>query len=526
MSDNAPGSNQTSLAHILATFTFAGDIAIGLEFDDGIRACYLADRMAEEMDLPPDARLAVYYTALLKDLGCTCWTTQEAELWQTDEIAARRELLFFGGASSPASYLRWLRRYVGADLPFLARMRQILTALRETSPFFTEGFANAAEACVRLSQRLGLPQSVQTASANLSEQWNGKGEPRKLNGDQIPIAARVVMPTFLLVPVIRAGGQAAAIALARHERGKAFDPDVADAFLRLADDPEFWEEMQRPDILEITLAREPLVNSGPPADDALETLALALADFIDLKSPYTAAHSRRVAAVTTQIARLMRCGEAQVAQFRIAALLHDLGSVAVPSFVLNGMQGARDSAALELSRLHPYYGERILERIPAMAPLIPLVGNHHEHLDGSGYFRGLTGDAIPFGARIICIANRLDELTHDSPGTPAIDPIEALRSLGTESTRYDPDVLEALRSRFEDVVPATPPPASWPAGLTDREVEVLRLAAKGLTRKQIGDALSISESTVRHHLEHIYGKTGASTRVGATLFAMENNLIV
>jgi HD-GYP domain-containing protein (c-di-GMP phosphodiesterase class II)/DNA-binding CsgD family transcriptional regulator len=521
MDDDTASLSGSSRARILATFTYAGDIAVGLEFDDGIRACYLADRIAEELGLEGEERVAVYYAALLKDLGCTCWTTQEADLWQTDEIAARRELLFFGAARSPTSYLRWMRRYVGAELPFLARMGRVLTVLRETGPFFNEGYANAAEACVRITQRLGLPAPIQEAAGNLSEQWDGKGEPLHLRGTQIPIASRVVMPTFLLVPVSRLGGRDGATQLARQQRGKAFDPDVTDAFLRLAKDERFWEEFEGPSIFDATLAREPDPSSLPAAEGAIESMALALADFIDLKSPFTAAHSRRVAAITAQIARLVRCDEAQVSQFHTAALLHDLGSVAVPSFVLNARR-----PDTEQSHLHPYYGERILERIPEMASFMPLVGNHHEHMDGSGYFRGLSGEAIPLGARIICVANRLDELTHESPGAAALEPAEALRAISAEGRgRYDPAILAAVRACFDEVIPQPLRPPAWPAGLTDREVEVLRFAAKGLTRKQIGDALSISESTVRHHLEHIYNKTGTSTRVGATLFAMENNLI-
>lgn len=127
-------------------------------------------------------------------------------------------------------------------------------------------------------------------------------------------------------------------------------------------------------------------------------MALAFADFIDLKSPYTAAHSRRVAGVTAEVARLMRCEESHVARFRQPALMHDVGSVALPSQVLNTKEHARTTSGCELVRLHPYYGERILERVAMMAPFSPLVGNHHEQVDG-GFFRGLKGSDIPLGSR-------------------------------------------------------------------------------------------------------------------------------
>jgi HD-GYP domain-containing protein (c-di-GMP phosphodiesterase class II) len=168
------------------------------------------------------------------------------------------------------------------------------------------------------------------------------------------------------------------------------------------------------------------------------------------------------------------------------------------------------------------HGERILKRVPALAPLAEMLGNHQERVDGSGYFRGLTGSNISLGARIIGVADRLDELTHDAPGRPATDVKAALTTLEFDPG-LDPAAVKAL-SHFLGERSSTPV-QHWPGGLTAREVEVLRLAARGMTRAQIGAALHITENTARHHLEHIYDKTGTSTRVAATLFAIENGLL-
>jgi HD-GYP domain-containing protein (c-di-GMP phosphodiesterase class II) len=151
-----------------------------------------------------------------------------------------------------------------------------------------------------------------------------------------------------------------------------------------------------------------------------------------------------------------------------------------------------------------------------------MVGSHQERLDGSGYFRGLRGENISLGARIIAVADRLDELTHDTPGRPALDINEALATLEA-GPGFDPGVVQAVRK----VIGGQPTETATqlPAGLTQREAEVLRLAAHGMTRAQIGAQLQITENTVRHHLEHIYAKTGTSTRVAATLFAIENGLL-
>jgi HD-GYP domain-containing protein (c-di-GMP phosphodiesterase class II) len=206
--------------------------------------------------------------------------------------------------------------------------------------------------------------------------------------------------------------------------------------------------------------------------------------------------------------------------------VHDLGLSAVPSAALNQPESALTSHQREQLRLHPYYAERILGQTPGLADLIPLVSAHHERMDGKGFYRGLRGTDIPLGARLIAVANRLDELTHAAPGARALDVPEALAAVRAEAgDNYDPDVVAALVACLEGTTIRAEKPSSWPADLTDREVEVLRAAAAGLTRKQVGQRLSISEATVRHHLEHIYDKTGTTTRVGAILFAMENDLL-
>jgi HD-GYP domain-containing protein (c-di-GMP phosphodiesterase class II) len=208
-----------------------------------------------------------------------------------------------------------------------------------------------------------------------------------------------------------------------------------------------------------------------------------------------------------------------------AALLHDLGLVAAPSFFMNRPEHSLGLKERETLRLHPYHGERILSGVRAMLPYASPIGAHHERFDGLGYFRGLKGKDIPLAARIVAVADRLDELTHERPGHPAQTLSQAVESLIADSgSAYDPDIVFCVAGSL-GVAEQPPQVRVWPARLTDREVDVVRLASKGLTRQQIGESLRISENTVRHHLTHIYEKTGTTTRVGATLFAMETGLI-
>jgi HD-GYP domain-containing protein (c-di-GMP phosphodiesterase class II) len=218
-----------------------------------------------------------------------------------------------------------------------------------------------------------------------------------------------------------------------------------------------------------------------------------------------------------------------VANIHRAALVHDIGIVAVPSFLLNKPRNRLAEAEWEQVRLHPYHSERILSKVPALETLIPIVGAHHERMDGQGYHRGLPGAQIPPGARIVAVADRFDELSRDMPDHAALEPDDVVGLMRSEAgADLAPDVFQALVEDLSGVSQATRKKAlrqEWPARLTDREVEVLVLIARGLSRRQAAEALVVSEGTIRSHLEHIYTKIGVSNRSAATMFAMEHDLL-
>lgn len=247
------------------------------------------------------------------------------------------------------------------------------------------------------------------------------------------------------------------------------------------------------------------------------------------QSRYTTGHARRVAALAADIGRQMALSEDDVASVHLAGLLHDLGLVAIPSFILEKPRDTLAPAEREALRLHPYHAERILSRVPVLEGVARIVGAHHERIDGQGFFRGLAGAHIPLGARILAVADTFDELTHEGPGRQALDAGAAVTQIQAGAGRaFEPvaiDALLATEATGATLSRRSPSRRSWPAGLTDREVEVLRLAAKGLTTKQMANDLFVSPSTARTHLEHIYSKIHVSTRAAATLFAVEHDLI-
>jgi DNA-binding CsgD family transcriptional regulator len=220
-----------------------------------------------------------------------------------------------------------------------------------------------------------------------------------------------------------------------------------------------------------------------------------------------------------------------VATIRLAGLLHDVGLVAVPSATLAKPREQLTQADWERMRLHPYHAQRILARVPALAETVPLVAAHHERYDGGGYPQGTAAATLPIGARILAVADRFDELSRVSSGA-RLAAEAALADVVADAGRgLCPDVCRALAGEMASangipVVQSAPRVApTWPAGLTDREVEILRLLARGYSRGRIASELVLSGHTVRHHLEHIYDKLGVGTRVAAALFAVEHHLL-
>jgi DNA-binding CsgD family transcriptional regulator len=221
----------------------------------------------------------------------------------------------------------------------------------------------------------------------------------------------------------------------------------------------------------------------------------AVADFTDVKSPYTIGHSRGVADLAGEAARIWGLGGQAATLVRRAGLVHDLGRLGVPNTIWD-KHGSLSHAETERVRLHPYLTERMLASSPALAPLAAVAVQHHERLDGSGYPRGLAGGVVSPEGRVLAAADFYHSRTEPRPHRLA-------STAGHRATRR----------------PARP------AGLTTREVEVLRLVARGLSNREIAEHLIISRKTAGHHIEHIYAKTGTTNRALASLFAASHGLI-
>lgn len=511
------GAQELRLAELLAALSVATDLGMGQPPEKAIRSCAVATGLASAMGLPEEQVRDVYLATLLRHLGCTATARDEAFWFGGDELASRpaAERADFGSVREMVALTLGSGRGSGVHRP--RHLARAMAAGQQGSAILT----TVCEVAAALARRLRCSQGVCDALYQATERWDGKGVPQGLAGEQVAVAARISDVANQAVIFHLEVDVDAALAMVARRAGGWFDPSVAEVFARCGRD--LLREVAECDPWEAVLEvePEPVATIGPAAFD---DLAAIFADMVDLKSPFTVGHSSGVAKLAAGAAHKLGMGEPAVADLRRASLLHDLGRVAVSSGIWEKPRSL-STTEHEQVRLHAYHTERILNRSPVLEPLGRIAGLRHERLDGSGYHRGSTAGSLPTAARLLATADVFQAVTQDRPHRPGRTPEQAAETVADEAAagRLDADCVRAI------IEVAGEPPrrvtAPWPAGLTDREVEVLRLVAAGRSNRQIADELVVSPRTAEHHVQHIYTKIGSSTRAAASLFAMEHGLI-
>jgi HD-GYP domain-containing protein (c-di-GMP phosphodiesterase class II)/DNA-binding CsgD family transcriptional regulator len=511
--------DRVRLTELIAALSLASDLAIGEPMEHALRRCLIAVRLGRALGLAEDELTTIYDLALLRSIGCTAEQHELSRRFGNEQpLAHRYARTDFG---RPREAIGFVVQAIGADDPLPRRARRVADAMVSGKRPWQALLAAHCEVAQGIAGRAGYSDQVMRALDHVFERWDGKGIPGENRGEEIERPARVVALASDLEVFHRDGGIDAAVMIARQRRGTAYDPALVDRFCRVAADVLVFSEHDS--VWETALAAEP----GPPrwlSGDRLDAATLAVAGFADLKSPYTIGHSSGVAALAESAARACRLNQDEIAAIRRAGLVHDLGRAALPTTIWE-KRGPLSLGEWERVRLHPYYTERILARSPVLARYGAIAALHHERLDGSGYHRGASGSSIPPSARILAAADVYHALTEDRPHRPAHSPDAASDVVRDEARRgrLDPDAVSAVLAAAGHR--AKPVRREWPAGLSDREVEVLRLLARGLPSRRIGEHLSISEKTVGHHISHIYEKLDVSTRAAATFFAMQYGLV-
>ena len=513
-------ATRVRLAELMGALSLALDLGTGRPLEHELGVCLSALELSDRLGSPAEERSAVFYVALLAHLGCSAVAPDIARWVGGDEIHFQSDVQVIGPAAEPREVMQHMVRRVADDRPVPERVRLVVKNVTQGQKLLELMRTNVCDGAPLLARRLHLPETVVRALGQLMERWDGRGGPRGLSGEEIARPQRILHVAHDLVAIARAHGAQAAAATVARRRGRGYDPEVVDA--ALADLEPLLGAAAAPDVWERVMALEPQpVVTIPQA--ALESVVRALGDFVDLKVAYLHGHSGRVAELAASAATAAGGSSSDVAHVRLAGFVHDLGRMAVANGIWE-KTGPLSDREWERVRLHPYYTQRILERSEVLAPLASTAGSHHERLDGSGYHRGAAGGQLDAGARLLAAADAWDAMTHDRPYRAALVPEQARAELdgmvraGTLDKRTVNAVLEAAGAR------ATRTRQGYPAGLTEREVEVLGLIAQGRTNREIAEELVIADKTVDAHAQHIYAKAGVTTRVGAALFAMQHAL--
>ena len=507
------------LADVLAGLSLIADLGVGNEPEKAMRTCLLAVSLAEQLGLGEEERRDVYYAALLEHAGCT-GGAHEAAAYFGDDIAVYHAAAK-ANLARPAQIVSTFIPEVARERPLSERVRLAAVVLSRRRGIAAEIRSANCEVAASTARRLGLGRGLERALYEMFEWWNGKGPPRGLAGEEISLAARVVRVASLALFFARLGGPEAAVWALRERAGTILDPGLCERFssnaLGLLADGETGDALER--VLEIEPRPRRLVSAGE-----LDAAARAFADLVDLKSPFFHGHSAGVAELAGNAAAAAGLGDEETIALRRAALLHDVGRVAVPTGVWE-KRASLTAAEWERVRLHPYHSERVLVRSSVLAPLAPVAGMHHERLDGSGYHRGAKAASLPRAARLLAAADAYQAMTQERPHRVALSAELAARELEAEGRRgrLDPEAVQAVCAAAGQRPSRRR--SALPAGLTEREVEVLRLLAQGSSNREIGQRLWISPKTAGHHVQHIYAKIGVSTRAAAALFAMEHDLL-
>lgn len=501
------------LAELVATLSLGTDLGLGQPMEHVLRQCLIALRLSEHLGFDEAQRQVVYYSGLLAWVGCFTDAYEQAK-WFGDDIA------FKGDAYEMGNPVSFLLSHLGVGRSLPERFRLAVAFLGDGRHVVLKMLENHYLATDELAARLGLGEDVRASLQQSFERWDGKHAPLGLKGEEILPTSRAIALANVVEVFHRTRGVEGAVAAAREGSGTEFDPALVELFCAHAEG--LCADLDAATTWDAVIAAEPSLRTVI-SEERFEAALEAVADFVDLKSPYTIGHSRGVADLAATAARSYGLPEGEVVTLRRAALVHDFGRLGVSNGIWD-KKGPLTPAEFERVRLHPYLTERMLAFSPALAPLGAIAVQHHERLDGSGYPRGLSGEAISPAGRILGAADAYHAMTELRPHRPARTPAEAAAELRADvaAKRLDGDAVNAvLRAAGHRVKRRR----EWPADLTTREVEVLRLVSRGLSNREIADHLTITRKTAGNHVEHIYTKIGVTNRARAALFAMKHGLM-
>jgi HD-GYP domain-containing protein (c-di-GMP phosphodiesterase class II) len=431
------------LSEVIGALSYALDLTEGEPPGHAVRSCLIGMRVAEELRLNAAGRSDLFYALLLKDAGCTANSARMAALFGADDHAAKHSSKRVDWARPMPAFL-WSARTVAPGASLKTRVAHLL-AIKDEGEVTRSLMETRCERGAEIALSVGLSARTADAIRTLDEHWDGRGQPRALAGDEIPLLGRILCLAQTVEIFHSTFGIDGAYEVSRRRSGTWFDPALVGALDGFRDDGAFWASLAEPD-----LARwEPADRVMTADPERLDRIAAAFAAIVDAKSPWTYSHSDRTRAGATGIAEVLGFDAAEVSGLRRAALLHDIGKLALSNRILD--KPSRLTPA-EFARVkeHPLFTQWVLDRVSCFRDVSAVAVAHHERLDGSGYPRGLLAADLTPAMRVLAVADVHEALTADRPYRPALGPEDALAVMRLDvPSRLDAEAFDALETVLE-----------------------------------------------------------------------------
>ena len=433
-----------SYSGLISALSFAIDLTEGAVPGHALRTCVLGMRIGHEIGLDPSELAALYYALLLKDIGCSSNAARMCQIVGGDDRAVKRgaKLADWTRPHRPTRdtfRLLWTQVLPGASA--WARILRIVRIGMTQHRNNEEMIAMRCERGADIALQLGLSGKTSKAIHALDEHWDGGGYPNHLRGGEIPLLSRVLAVAQHLDVFATEKSPELAISVLCERRNRWFDPELVEVVLQLDEQGRLWSQCRSTDpheaTREVVLDLQPEISTHIDAEE-IDRICEAFAAVVDAKSPFTYRHSKGVAEVASGLATALCLSPDRVQLVRRAALLHDLGKLAVPNTILD-KSGDLSADEWDIVVQHPRLTKEILARIDSFAELAEIAGAHHEKLDGSGYPDRLSGDQLCLEARIIAVADIYQAMTEGRPYRSGMSHGEAMKML----SRLAPHKLDA-----------------------------------------------------------------------------------
>jgi len=453
------------LSELLGALSVALDLTEGQPAGHCLRTCWIGTNIGIHLGLEGESLGNLYYTLLLKDLGCTSNAARICELFLDDDISFKSDYMSVDQNSLPQS-VGFLLSHSGLGKDIGSRFRTLVNVLRNLDSFSRDMVGTRCERGADIARKMRFNEEVAEGIRHLDEQWNGKGKPLGLKGHEIPRNSQIALLSQVVDALAMANGPEEAVREVNRRSGTWFDPELLAAFNAVAAEPGFWSTWGDASLERNLFSLEPAQATTEVDEDYLDDIAHAFAQIIDSKSPFTSGHSERVTLFADMIAENLGMSPQRRRWLRRAALLHDIGKLGVSNAILD-KAGKLDPDEWEAIKRHPAYTQDVLSRVAAFSDLAPIAAAHHERLDGKGYPLGLDSTAIAFETRIITVADIYDALTAERPYRPAMSSAKALGIMDEMvGTQIDETCYNALKQALAclEARALAPDPDALPSG--------------------------------------------------------------